>query len=209
MPDPRWNYEVVTTRLLAWLNQRVSQSGTPLFLGIDGRSGASKSTLAAAVAAQRSDTAVIEGDQFYSGGSAARWDQRSVAERAATVIDWKRQRVVLQELRQCGSASWPSFDWEAPDWDSDTVPLTAEHFTCTVGGVVILEGAYSCRPELEDLLDARVLLAPPRAVRREQLLRREGEDYRSDWERRWSAAEDHYFDQIMPEARFDLVLDAS
>ncbi|MEO5838811.1 MAG: hypothetical protein ABIQ73_11355 [Acidimicrobiales bacterium] len=51
-----------------------------------------------------------------------------------------------------------------------------------------------------------MLLDIPRDVRRRQLLEREGEDYRSDWESRWSVAEDHYFGTVMPPERFDLVL---
>lgn len=72
---------------------------------------------------------VIEGDQFYSGGSATSWDGRPAIELADRVIDWRRQ-----------------------------------------------------------------------------LLEREGEAYRADWEARWSAAEAHYFDTVMPAERFDLVL---
>lgn len=70
----------------------------------------------------------------------------------------------------------------------------------------MLEGAYSCRPEMHDLLDLRVLLDVPHALRRRQLLEREGAAYRTDWESRWSAAEDHYFSTVMPPDRFDVVL---
>ncbi len=62
-----------------------------------------------------------------------------------------------------------------------------------VAPVVMLEGAYSARPELHDLLDPHVLLDVPTEVRRHQLLEREGDEYRTDWETRWSTAEDHYF----------------
>ena len=34
----------------------------------------------------------------------------------------------------------------------------------------------------------------------------EGDEYRTDWEARWSAAEDHDFGRIMPPDRFDHVL---
>lgn len=72
--------------------------------------------------------------------------------------------------------------------------------------VVLLEGAYSARPELHELLDVLVLLDPPTSVRRQQLLDREGDAYREDWEGRWSKAEDLYFTQVMPTDRFDLVI---
>jgi uridine kinase len=72
--------------------------------------------------------------------------------------------------------------------------------------VVMLEGAYSARRELAELFALRALLVVPPAVRRERLLRREGERYRAEWEGRWGQAEDLYFEHLMPPGSFDLVL---
>jgi para-aminobenzoate synthetase len=72
--------------------------------------------------------------------------------------------------------------------------------------VVLLDGAYSARPELADLFSLRVLLDADREVRRARLLQREGDTYRAEWEARWGDAEDHYFGAVMPHAAFDLVL---
>lgn len=72
--------------------------------------------------------------------------------------------------------------------------------------MVLLEGAYSARPELSDLLDVRVLLNISRQVRRTRLLEREGEAYRDDCQRRWAVAEDYYFGSIAPAHGYDLVL---
>jgi uridine kinase len=199
--------------LIALLRARMTGRTSPLFVGIDGRSGVGKSTLAAAIATGLADAdalvTVIEGDQFYAGGSAESWDRHTAADKADRVIDWRRQRHVLAQLRETGVAEWHPFDWEADDWDRDTVPLASEPITARAGSVVVLEGAYSCRPELHDLLDLRVLVDIPREVRRRRLLEREGDDYRSDWEARWSAAEDWYFETVMPPERFDLVLGPS
>jgi uridine kinase len=182
----------------------------PLVVGLDGRSGSGKSTLAAATAESLGTSAlpvtVVEGDQFYGGGSSATWDRRTVDEKVARGIDWARQRDVLLALRHEGAAEWRPFDWEAPNWDSDPAPLAAAFVRAVAGPVVLLEGAYSCRPELHDLLDLRVLLDVPVDVRRRQLLEREGEAYRADWEARWSGAEDHYFHTVMPPEAFDIVL---
>ena len=147
----------------------------PLFVGIDGRSGTGKSTLAAAVSDGFTETGddnlvtVIEGDQFYVGGSAATWDRQPAAGKADRVIDWSRQRDVLLQLRVRGVAEWHSFDWDADDWDSEVVPLVPVPLVARATPVIILEGAYSCRPELHDLLDFRVLLDVPRDLRRSQL----------------------------------------
>ena len=199
-------------RLVARIRDVSGTRSRPVFVGLDGRSGSGKSTLAARLADTlhspdgTSIVTVVEGDQFYAGGSGQAWDRRTVRERAEQVIDWRRQREVLVALRDLGHAEWHSFDWLAADWDCDDVPYAAEPTTADVLPVNVLEGAYSCRPELHDLLDLRVLLDPPTDVRRQQLLSREGEAYRTDWEARWSAAEDYYFGAVMPAGRFDLVL---
>lgn len=196
--------DLLTQRLQDELEGRAR----PLFVGIDGRSGAGKSTLASAIAEElgRAVVAVIEGDAFYSGGSGESWDRRSAEEKAAHVIDWRRQADVLADLQANGRAEWFPFDWEASNWDSEPAPLSDEVMSTECRSIVILEGAYSCRPELQPLLDLTVLLDPTSEVRRAQLLAREGDAYRSAWEHRWSEAEDHYFSIIMPSDRFDLVL---
>lgn len=206
-PSPDEGALSVAKRLRAELAGRPS----PLFVGIDGRSGSGKSTLAAALAGLLDGDAgagvcVIEGDEFYGGGSATTWDTRTVSENVDRVIEWRRQRAVLEALRDDGEAWWRPFDWESDDWDADEVPLANQSTGASAAPVVVLEGAYSCRPELHDLLDLRVLLDIPRGVRRARLLQREGEAHRADWERRWSAAEDHYFGTVMPPRRFDLVV---
>ncbi|MEZ5412228.1 MAG: hypothetical protein R2761_29620 [Acidimicrobiales bacterium] len=200
--------------LVARLAGEVRARPVPFLVAIDGRSGAGKSTLAAAVAAALGSfpagngpaASVIEGDQFYAGGSAATWDGRPVPERASAVIDWRRQRAVLAELRSRGRAEWRPFDWHADDWDADDAPLAAEPIELEAGPVVILEGAYSARPELHDLLDLRVLLLAPAPLRTDRLRHRDGDTYHADWAARWSSAEDHYFGSVMPPSRFDLVL---
>jgi uridine kinase len=181
-----------------------------VFVALDGRSGAGKSTLATVAAeswrSQGITVTVIGGDDFYAGGTAEHWDQRSPAEKAHGVIDWQRQHRLLEDLRLRGCASWHPFDWESPVWDADPAPLRSTSTSAASADIVILEGAYSARPELHDMLDMLILLDTPPEQRRRQLLQREGDHYRTDWEARWSAAEDHYFGVVMPPTRFDLVL---
>jgi uridine kinase len=199
--------------LVARLRDGIDAGHGPLVVGLDGRSGSGKSTLAAALARGIAEAGhgteavtVIEGDEFYAGGSAEVWDSRSAAQNADRVMDWRRQRFVLDQLREQGVAEWHPFDWESDRWDSDDVPLSAVPIVARTAPVIVLEGAYSCRPELHDLLDLRVLLDLPHDVRRRQLLEREGDDHRPDWDARWAAAEDHYFGTVMTPDRFDLVL---
>jgi len=175
-------------------------AASPLLVALDGRSGAGKSTLAQQVAA-RTAALVIDGDDFYRGGDDAFWGARGASEKVDLVIDWRRQRSLLTKLSRGETARWRPYDWEADDG------RLGEAISAGPAAVVILDGAYSARPELADLFALRALLDLPRAVRRERLLQRERERYRAEWEARWSEAEDLYFETLMPPGSFDLVLD--
>jgi uridine kinase len=172
----------------------------PLLVALDGRSAVGKSTLAQQVAG-RTAALLIDGDDFYRGGDDAYWHARSPAEKVDLAIDWRRQRALLTKLRRGEAARWRPYDWEVDDGR-----LGAE-VKVVPAAVVILDGAYSARPELAGLFALRALLDVPREVRRERLLRREGERYRAEWEARWGEAEDLYFERLMPPESFDVVLD--
>lgn len=173
----------------------------PLVVALDGRSGAGKSTLARFVA-DAVGAGVVDGDDFYAGGSGETWDAMTAVEKVAHVIDWRRQRPVLEALRRGEAASYQPYDW-----DDDANDGLAPHVVAVEPApVVILDGVYSARPELADLLDLRVLLDTDDEVRRAQLLARQGDLYRAEWEARWAEAELHYFGTVMPPGAFDLVL---
>ncbi len=192
----------VATILTARIRQLTpghERRSAPVLVALDGRSGTGKSTLAR-ISGEALDALVIDGDDFYSGGTGDFWDGMGPEEKVELAIDWRRQREVLERLRRRLVAVWRPYDWEADDGRLGA-PVS--------GGpaeVVILEGAYSAPPELADLLTLRVLLDVPRDVRRARLLRREGARYRAEWESRWADAEDLYFGTRMPRGAFDLVI---
>ncbi len=173
----------------------------PRVVAIDGRSGSGKSTLAAALAQalrKRGLTVeVIEGDDFFAGGVSVRPEPAAVL--VDLCIDWRRQREVLERLRGGLEARWHRFDWEAFDGS-----LEAKARACEPAEIVVLEGVYSGRPELADLVDLKVLVSVADEVRQERLLAREGEI--GPWERQWHEAEDVYFSEIAPDDDFDVVL---
>jgi uridine kinase len=174
----------------------------PTLVAIDGRSAAGKSTLASRVA-DMTDVSVIDGDDFYAGGTDDEWDAMSPGEKAAHCIDWQRQRSVLEALARGEAARWHPYDWDANDGRLVETPTM-----CPPAPVVILEGVYSARPELADLFHLRVLYDAPVEVRHRRWVEREGAGYLDDWARRWSEAEEWYFARVMPPTAFDLVLAA-
>ncbi len=185
------------------IREVASERPDPILVALDGRSAAGKSNLAAAVA-PLVGAVVIDGDDFYSGGTAETWDAMSAAEKAGHCIDWRRQHSVLEKLARGEAASWRPYDWEADDGS-----LSDRTVTCDPAPVVILDGAYSARPELAELFDLRVLVDAPADLRRKRLVHREGEGFRLDWNRRWDDAEQWYFAEVMPRESFDLIVPAS
>jgi uridine kinase len=175
----------------------------PLLVAIDGRSGSGKSTLARSVA-QELGAAVVVVDDFYSGGDDSRWLSVGVEDRVARVIDWSRlRREALDPLRDRRHATWHPLDFKPGagwvGWKDETVCVAPAN-------VVIVDGAYSARPELEDLIDVSVLVEAIETVRTERLLAREGTDFMRRWHAVWDAAETLYFDRLRPPASFDLVV---
>jgi uridine kinase len=174
----------------------VQHRARPIVVAIDGRSGSGKSTLAAALA-QTLGAAVIEGDDFYAGGTGLRDD--SPASRVSACIDWSAQRTVLEALLAGKAARWHPFDWVAFDGTRSALPSLLGPRQ-----VILLEGTYSARPELADLLGLRILVTVSDAEREDRLLEREGNI--DAWERQWHEAEEHYFGAIMPVDHFDILV---
>ncbi|WP_285617869.1 AAA family ATPase [Kineosporia sp. NBRC 101677] len=184
------------------MRARLESVGERSFVvAIDGRSGAGKSTLAGVVAELLEDCLVIDGDDFYAGGAQEEWDQRTPAEKVAQVIDWSRQQAVLRTLRAGERAEWFGYDWDAFDGRLRLDPTVLEP-----ARVVILEGAYSARPELADLVDLRVLVEADLTVRRQRLRARDGADWHDAWFTRWDEAERYYFGRVVTRNGFDAVL---
>ncbi len=178
---------------------RAGDRSPPFVVALDGRSGVGKSTLARALC-EHLDAALIEGDDFYAGGTQVRQDP--AASRAAACIDWTRQRMVLGAIRAGQEIAWRAFDWDSFDGRLCDVPKVI-----APRPLVIIEGVYAARPELAGLVDLRIFVVVSDAERQKRLCGREPGI--GAWERSWHEAEDHYFTSVMPVHRFDAVFDAS
>lgn len=178
----------------------LAQTRSPIVIALDGRSGTGKSTLSAWIAAQVG-ASVIDQDDFYAGGEIDAWEPLTAREKADRVIDWRRVRAeALQPLRAGVGASWHPFNWETLDG------LAPGLIKAEPSNKMILDGAYSSRPELADLIDLSILVTLPDAVRRARLMLREGDELVSEWHAVWDEAEEYYFGTVRPPEAFDLVI---
>ncbi len=191
--------------VLALLEARIgdlrARSATPL-VGIDGRGGSGKSSLARDLEARLATVTVVQFDDFY----------RPAAERAARGsqgdaeiggdFDWRRLRDQVLEPLVAGTPG----RYQRYDWNRDEL---AEWHDVPAVGVVIVEGSYVIRPELRGYYDLRVWVEAPYEVRLARGVARDGEAARARWVEEWMPEEDRYVATMSPADRADVLVDGS
>lgn len=150
-------------------------------IGIGGRGGAGKSTLARRfVGAQ-----LVGTDEFWDGSD----------------FELSRLRVeVLEPLLERRTAHFHGFDWTAQR------PFAAERVV-RPEGVVVVEGVCALHRSLRDAYDLRIWVEAPRELRLARGLARDGEAARRTWEEVWMPSEDRYVERDDPVSAAHLVVD--
>ena len=191
------NGEAVAALVLAALPGRTGPG--PLVLGIDGRSGAGKSELAADVVrrlrrhahlADPGAVALLALEDAYRG-----WYGLGVGVGAVAAG-------VLEPLSRGLPGTVQRFDWAAGELDG---PLTVPGPGLPVPRVLVLEGcgagAASCAP----FVDLLVWLEAPEERRRRRAMSRDGESWAHLWDA-WRAQEQALLEARDARAAADLVL---
>jgi uridine kinase len=152
--------------------------------------------------------ALVQSDDFFAADiTDAGWDLRTPETRARGAVDWRRLRAeALAPLLAGKSARWHTFDFEAGARPDGTYNVRKDLVEREPSAVIVLDGAYSARPELADLVDFAVLIDVPVEVRHERLAAREDKRFLESWHARWDAAEQYYFSTVRPKSSFDCVI---
>lgn len=178
---------------LAGAVRELRDGATIAVIAIDGHSAAGKSTLAAKLGTELRGV-VIAGDDFYRVMDPVERAQLTPAQGASEYYDWQRlRREVLEPLRDGRPATFRRYDWDRNELGDKEVRIDPKSW-------VILEGLFSTRSELADLVDVSVLVDVPAALRRHRQLQR---DDHPSWVERWDAAERWYFTHVRSPESFD------
>ena len=186
-------------RVLALL-RRASVAGRTTLVAIDGLGGGGKSTLAAEVSEAIEEIAIVRVDDFYRPMADAKRAQLAPKEGYDRYFDWERLRdAVLVPLSAESRSRYRRYDW--------ATDKLAESHQIGPGGIVIVEGVFSTRPELRPYFSVTIYVDTPREQRLGRMLSRMYEN--TSWVENWMAAEDWYLEHVRPKEHVDLVVDGS
>lgn len=152
----------------------------PVLVGIGGRGGAGKTTLAGALGAD----AIVSTDEF--------WDGRGFD------ID-RLGREVVWPLARGEVARFASFDWAARAPQGRRVVEPA--------GTIVVEGVCALHRSLRDAYAVRVWVEASAEKRLERGVARDGEESRATWLEVWMPAENRYVAADDPIACAHVVVD--
>jgi len=189
------------------IHRLLDERGPPIVVALDGPSGAGKSTIAATLVGRLPATVIPTDDFFAADIASSGWESRTAAERAHDAIDWRRmRRSALEPLIAGQTASWHPFDFAGGPRADGTYAIAPTPVRREPAPVIILDGAFSARPELADVIDLSVLVEVSASIRLTRLAAREDPAFLAAWHIRWDAAEAYYFTIVRPPAAFDLVI---
>ena len=196
--------EVAAGTVIAAVRRALANNPVPILVALDGPSGSGKSSVARRITAALDVTTVSVDDFFSAGITDAEWATRTPRDRAADAVDWRRlRREALEPLLAGNPARWHAFDFHGGVRDDGTYAMRSDFVECPAAPIIILDGAYSTRPELSDLIDLSVLVDAPLSIRHERLARREAASFLDAWHARWDPAEAYYFKHVRPPSSFD------
>jgi hypothetical protein len=167
--------------------RRAPPVGRTRIVGVDGRAGAGKSTLARLLV-DRMDATLVPTDDFASWDDLAGWWPRFEAE-------------VLVPLRTGRDATYQVRDWIGDEFGRSLGPWRTARWT----PVVVVEGVTCTRREAAAALSYRVWVEAGEATRLARGLRRDGETHRDLW-LAWQRQEDAFFAVDRPATRADLIV---
>ena len=165
-------------------------------IAIDGRCASGKSTLAERLAAAYG-WSVIHMDDFF-----LRPSQRTPERYAEAGGNLDRERVLNEILMPLRAGNpeicYQPFDCHAMRLKNPVIFNPAR--------VIILEGSYSCHPDLWDFYDFHVFVTIDPETQAARILKRDGPESAGIFSSRWIPMEERYFSAFSIQQRCDFIL---
>ncbi|WP_083998389.1 uridine kinase family protein [Caryophanon tenue] len=167
-----------------------------LIIGIDGGSGAGKTTLAEQIEQALPNVTVISTNDFIMPLS----QQQDRSQQIGQEMDWQRlKKQVLIPLAHHKQAKYWCYDV--------TEPMQQRWNVVEPYGIVIVGGIYSTRLELAPYYDIKIWVSTPAHIRLARNIEKDGEHLRTFWEQEQLPAEQRYIEEHLPHKYAEMILD--
>jgi uridine kinase len=166
-----------------------------IIVAIDGRCGAGKSTLSAALA-QEFGYPVIHMDDFF-----LRPEQRTPERLSTPGENVDHERFLAEVLLPLAAGKAVRYR----PFSCRTMTL-CEPVNLLRAAVTIVEGSYACHPSLRSHYDLRVFLDVDSETQMERILQRNGPEKAEEFRRKWIPLEELYFSSLDVASHCDLIL---
>ena len=168
----------------------------PVIVAIDGRCGSGKTTIAKKLETKFGCN-VIHVDDFFLPPK-KRTPMRLAIPGGNADVERILSEVILP-LKSEKPFSYRPYDCHTQSF-GEPVHVTPSKLT-------VIEGSYSCHPELWDCYDMRVFVDIDSKTQLERIRKRNGTDAVKVFEERWIPLEEKYFDAFSIKERCDVVVD--
>ncbi|MBQ7502638.1 uridine kinase [bacterium] len=182
-------------QICSLIKKAASGGPRPFLIAIDGRCGSGKTTLAERLAK------LLEANLFHADDFYLRPCQRSEARYREPGGNMDRERLrseVLEPLQTNRPFAYRPYDCRA---QSLAAPVSVQPRPFAV-----IEGSYSCHPELRHFYAFRIFLTTDPGTQKERIIKRGGPECLPDFQNRWIPLEELYFRSLRPERFCDLLL---
>lgn len=177
------------------------QKSKPLIIAIDGKCASGKTSIAQTLTDLYSNAVVIHMDDFFLPPE-LRSEER-YAQPGGNVHYERFLKEVAENLwnKIQTNFSYRIFDCSIMGYNGDAkVEITPDT-------LVIVEGAYSLRPDFRYLYDLKIFMDISPEKQKQRIIHRNGEDKYEMFEKKWIPLEERYFDTLDIINCCDLVID--